>query len=208
MIIEEFDVHDITPDPANVRKHSQENIEAIMNSLKVFGQQTPIVINSKKIVLKGNGTYEAARRLGWDKIKARVTELDGIDAVMYAIADNRTAELAEWDIVSLQRVLSELRNVDADLSTLGWSDVELSGLFPESDLDLSEFEGDDSEGSAGEAGKDPEVSHVRMVQLFFNDDNIMEFQEFVRKLGETYGLETATDVVLEAMRRENNRLQG
>jgi hypothetical protein len=88
---------DLSQDPANARKHDDRNIDSIVASLRRFGQQKPIVIDMNNIVRAGNGTLEAAKRLGWDSIECVKTLLKGSDAIAYAIADNRTAELAEWD---------------------------------------------------------------------------------------------------------------
>ena len=34
---------DVFPDPANLRKHPERNLTAIVNSLRAFGQQRPIL---------------------------------------------------------------------------------------------------------------------------------------------------------------------
>ena len=116
-------------DPANVRRHSEKNLEAIMASLKRFGQQKPIVVNSENIVIAGNGTLEAAKALGWSKIAAVKTTLGGTEATAYAIADNRTAELAEWDTESLVKQLSALDLEDSALvEAAGFSSDELASL--------------------------------------------------------------------------------
>ena len=120
--MESVPLSDISPDPANVRKHSEQNISAIMASLRAFGQQTPIVVDNRGIILKGNGTYEAIAKLGWDTVKVVRTELSGSQATAYAIADNRTAELAEWDLPALSRQLSSLHDEGFDLDELSFGE--------------------------------------------------------------------------------------
>ena len=93
----EYDVAELSADPANVRRHSERNIEAIKASLRRFGQQKPIVVDTAGVVVAGNGTLEAARQLQWTSIYGVETKLTGSDRTAYAIADNRTAELADWD---------------------------------------------------------------------------------------------------------------
>lgn len=61
-------VDDLQYDPENPRKHNDKNIQAIAASLKEFGQQRPIVVTRKGIVVAGNGTLEAARLLKWGEI--------------------------------------------------------------------------------------------------------------------------------------------
>lgn len=113
MKIESVTITSLTLDPENARRHSPRNIEAIAGSLKAFGQRRPLVVWND-IVIAGNGTIEAAKSLGWDKIEiSRVPEdWTQEQARAYALADNRTAELAEWDGVAL---LDSLQILSEDL---------------------------------------------------------------------------------------------
>jgi DNA modification methylase len=113
---------DLLLDPENARKHSQKNLDAIKASLTKFGQRKPIVINSKGVILAGNGTVEAARSLGWDHIDVAVVPSDWDEATAraYALADNRTAELAEWDENVLAKQLLELMDEDFDIEAIGF----------------------------------------------------------------------------------------
>ena len=128
MQIVRMSVNDLSNDPANARKHNDRNIEAIIASLRRFGQQKPIVIDKSNVVRAGNGTLEAARRLGWDKIDCVVTNLESSDATAYAIADNRTAELAEWDGEILAAELESLQS-DGLLEAAGFTDEELAEML-------------------------------------------------------------------------------
>jgi hypothetical protein len=114
-------------DPSNVRKHSRKNLDAIKASLRKFGQQKPIVVDAKGIVLAGNGTLAAANELGWKEIQIVRTDLAGVDATAFAIADNRSAELAEWDD-NLSEVLAALKAEDFPLDELGFDADDLSEL--------------------------------------------------------------------------------
>lgn len=113
---------DLLLDPENARKHSQKNLDAIKASLTKFGQRKPIVINHKGVVLAGNGTVEAAKDLGWDHIDVAVVPADWDEATAraYALADNRTAELAEWDENVLAKQLLELLDEDFDIEAIGF----------------------------------------------------------------------------------------
>ena len=128
-------------DPANVRKHDQRNIEAIKASLTRFGQQKPIVVNADGVVIAGNGTLAAAKDLGWKVIATVETELDGVDATAYAIADNRTAELAMWDDDALAQTLAALQNDDSiDELVSGFSEQEIEELIGKGIDDIEEDE--------------------------------------------------------------------
>jgi hypothetical protein len=107
MQIETLPIADVHPDPANARRHSQRNLDAIKASLARFGQQKPVVIDANNVVRAGNGTLAAAEALGWTELRIVRTELLGIEATAFAIADNRTAELAEWDPDILAAALAD-----------------------------------------------------------------------------------------------------
>jgi DNA modification methylase len=116
-------------DPANARKHAAKNLEAIKGSLARFGQQKPIVVGKGNVVIAGNGTLEAARSLGWDKIDVVRTELVGPEATAFAITDNRTGELAEWDAGVLSETLKALKDIDFDLGAIGFDADDLAKLI-------------------------------------------------------------------------------
>jgi ParB-like chromosome segregation protein Spo0J len=123
-------IADLSQDPANARKHDDKNIDSIIASLRRFGQQKPIVIDASNVVRAGNGTLEAAKRLGWDSIECVKTDLKGSDAIAYAIADNRTAELAEWDSDILAAQLSGLLTDDEALANAaGFSAEEIEAML-------------------------------------------------------------------------------
>ena len=130
MNIETIALSDLSLDPSNVRKHSRRNLDAIKASLRKFGQQKPIVVDAKGIVLAGNGTLAAAQELGWTEIQIVRTELAGVEATAFAIADNRTAELAEWDEDGLAKVLESLKVEDADLlAATGYDAAEVDKMI-------------------------------------------------------------------------------
>ena len=120
MKISTVDINRVVPDPDNARLHDDRNIRAIAGSLEKFGQQKPIVVDGDYRVIAGNGTVSAAQSLGWKKIKAVKTELTGDEARAFALADNRTAELAEWDDRILKVQLGELLKVDFDIEAIGF----------------------------------------------------------------------------------------
>jgi DNA modification methylase len=115
-------ISDLTLDPQNARTHSQKNLDAIKKSLTQFGQRKPIVVTHDGLVLAGNGTMEAAKSLGWDHIDVTITPADWDlnTARAYALADNRTAELAEWDENVLAKQLLELIDANFDIEAIGF----------------------------------------------------------------------------------------
>lgn len=116
-------------DPRNARVHNEENIEAIKDSLRRFGQQKPIVIEEGGRIIAGNGTLEAARQLGWRKVATTKSSLTDLEADAYGIADNRSAELASWNDEALAATLRRLEASGDDLSSLHFPKDELDRLL-------------------------------------------------------------------------------
>jgi len=135
--IERLEVAKLIGDPANARKHNERNIDAIVASLARFGQQKPIVIDKANVVRAGNGALQAARSLGWTHVDCVRSKLDGADASAYAIADNRTAELAEWDDDVLAATLEGLQ-LEGMLDVTGFDDDELAELLKQVGAEVGE----------------------------------------------------------------------
>ena len=119
-------IEQIHTDAQNVRRHPDENLDAITKSLEAFGQQKPIVVDKHQTCLAGNGTLTAARALGWTHLAAVQSGLSGSSARAYAIADNRTTDTSEWDFDKLAKQLASLQNeMDFDHLTTGFDDQQI-----------------------------------------------------------------------------------
>lgn len=138
MQTETVPIESISTDPANARSHGERNLEAIRDSLRAFGQQKPIVVDGRGIVIAGNGTLEAAKRLGWTEIAIVRTELDPGQATAFGIADNRTAELAEWNDEVLRSLLDTMD--DEMLDVLAFDSKEIDAMVPPVAVEVQEDE--------------------------------------------------------------------
>jgi DNA modification methylase len=137
--VERVEVSTLLNDPANVRKHNERNLESIKASLARFGQQKPIVVGRDGVVIAGNGTLAAARSLGWSTIDIVRSHLTGAEATAYAIADNRTAELAEWDEDALAQQLAALQIEDEELlAATGFDEKELEAMSGPAEVEEDE----------------------------------------------------------------------
>jgi len=136
MNIEEIKIADLSEDPSNSRQHPAKNIDAIVASLRRYGQQKPIVIGSDNVIIAGNGTKAAAEKLGWESIKCVRSELKGAEAIAYAIADNRLSDLSEFDTAILGQHLEALAADGLDLNEIGFDEFDLKKLIPEFSPDL------------------------------------------------------------------------
>ena len=122
MQIETVKLMALKPDPANARRHDNKNLEAIAGSLKQFGQRKPLVVDQNDTVVAGNGTLQAAKSLGWQEIDIVRIPADWSAAQIkaFALADNRTAELAEWNHEVLAITILELQEANFDIQEIGF----------------------------------------------------------------------------------------
>ena len=133
MNIQNLRIADLTPDPQNARQHDDKNLKAIQGSLKEFGQRKPIVVTEAGVIVAGNGTVEAAKRLGWTQIDVvKVPDDWTADKIKaFAIADNRTAELATWSPEVLAAQLVELEAAGFEIAEFGFEKIEPEIELPE-----------------------------------------------------------------------------
>jgi hypothetical protein len=131
-------------DAANARRHPERNLSAMVESLRRFGQQKPVVVDAHGVVIAGNGLLRAAAQLGWTHLAAARFDLKGPHLRAYAIADNRAGDLSEFDEEVLASQLTALQEGGMDLGDLGFLDEE-----------LEEFRGApaESDHEAGRAGR-------------------------------------------------------
>ena len=123
-------VDTLKPDPDNARKHNRRNLDTIKTSFERFGQAKPIAVRRvDNVVLCGNGRLQVAKELGWTHIA--VVLLDGTSSELkaFALIDNQSADLAEWDEAALSDILSSIAQTDDTLlHGIGFSDAELANF--------------------------------------------------------------------------------
>ena len=144
MKIENLRISELKPDPENARKHDAANLRAIKSSLTAFGQRKPIVVTSDNIVAAGNGTLQAAKELGWLDINVvRIPDdWSAAQVKAFALADNRTAELAEWDSDVLASQAIELEALGIELESFGFTESDL-GVFDVKPIDAPSLDDGD-----------------------------------------------------------------
>jgi len=91
------------------RNYREGDIGAIAESLHRFGQVKPIVVQQgTNRIIAGNHTWAAARSLGWEQIGVVFVQMDDTTAAAYAVADNRTSDLATNNEALLTELLRDL----------------------------------------------------------------------------------------------------
>lgn len=101
--------------PGNARTH---DLEAIAESLERNGQYRPLIVQASRMrVIAGNGTLEAARDLGWKRIRCELVDVDDAHARRILLVDNRTNDLADYDDHALGDLLLAAEDEDGLLGT-------------------------------------------------------------------------------------------
>ena len=122
-------ITDIRPYEKNPRINDGA-VEAVANSIKEFGWRAPIVVDADLVVIAGHTRLKSAILLGLEEVPVHVADnLTPEQIRAYRIADNKTAEIAEWNYELLPLELRELQEADFDLSLLGFDTEELDKLL-------------------------------------------------------------------------------
>ena len=130
-------VGDVVPYEKNPRLNDQA-VDAVANSIREFGFKVPIVVDSKGVVVSGHTRLKAAKTLGLAEVPVIVADdLDDTKIKAFRLADNKVAELAEWDESLLIKELEELDDLNYDM---GQFDFEFG-------LDDADGDGSDGDGS-------------------------------------------------------------
>ncbi len=129
MQIEIRDITSIRPYDRNPRDNDAA-VDAVAASLQQFGFRQPIVVDGDGVIICGHTRYKAAIKLGLKQVPVHVAkDLSPQQVKAYRLADNKTAELAEWNMELLPIELKDLQAGDFDLSTLGFDEEELAKLL-------------------------------------------------------------------------------
>lgn len=97
MKIEWWPIERVKPYDRNPRRNDK-GVKAIASSIEQFGWRQPIVVDGQGVIICGHARLKAAQKLGLEKVPVHVaSDLSPEQAKAYRIADNKTAELSDWD---------------------------------------------------------------------------------------------------------------
>ena len=123
MQIEYKRLEDIIPYAANPRKND-DAVEYVARSINEFGFKVPIIIDKDGFIIAGHTRYKAAKRLGMNEVPVICADdLTEEQVKAFRLADNKTAEIAEWNYGLLDLELEDLK-LDFDMSLFGFEDVD------------------------------------------------------------------------------------
>lgn len=165
MAIEYLPISSLHEYPHNAKKHPDEQVEIIANSIREFGWQQPLVVDKNDVLVIGHGRLLAAKKLGLKTVPViKAEDLTDEQIRALRLADNKTNE-SEWDFGILDGELDSILNID--MSNFGFD------LFNE----LEETDG----GEIEENEKMP----VSVKIVFENSQKWRECEEKVRDFIDT-----------------------
>jgi ParB-like chromosome segregation protein Spo0J len=111
----------------------------IAGSIRAFGFSNPILVSEGGDIIAGHGRLAAARKLGLNAAPVVVLrDLTEFQRRQLVLADNRIALNAGWDAEMLSPELADLSGLGADLSTLGFTNKELSAALSRVETGLTD----------------------------------------------------------------------
>jgi len=147
--IHEIEIDKLIPWEDNPRLNECA-VNAVAESIRSFGFNVPILCDQNSIIIAGHTRWKAAQKLGSDKVPVIVIEMTDAKRRAFTVADNKTAEIADWDFPKLKEVLEELGSEDIDIRSLGFSGEEIRRFI---------FDEDDDENVVPEVNNDSVGTH-------------------------------------------------
>ena len=191
-----MDVDSLIPYANNPRLNDNA-VDSVAASIKEFGFKVPIVVDGENVIINGHTRLKAAHKLGLKQVPVIVADdLTPEQVKAFRLADNKTSEFAEWDIVKLNIELEEIE--DIKMNDFGF-DIDLPELeYPTIDVD----DYHDENGSDEDAHMDGSRGYSITYEIAFNDESEQaEWYAFLRELKQKYpNVGTISERILKVVR--------
>ena len=111
-------------------------VKKVLESIKEFGFRNPILVDEDMVIIAGHTRREASILAGMESVPYIILkDLTPEQIKAYRIADNKLAELSNWDEDLLKAELFELQAVDFPLEVMGFTEIDLQGIFEEEEIE-------------------------------------------------------------------------
>ena len=123
MQVFKLNIGELTPYKNNAKVHTEEQIEQIKESIKVFGNNDPIAVwGDKNIIVEGHGRYEALKQLNYEEVNCiRLDHLSDEERKAYTIVHNKLTMNTGFNVSLLD---SELEEIELDMDIYGFNTDE------------------------------------------------------------------------------------
>lgn len=107
-------ITELVPYAKNPRKND-EAVKYVAESIKMFGFKVPCIVDKNNVIVAGHTRYRAAKLLGMEEIPCIIADdLTDEQIQAFRLADNKVAEIAEWDEELLTIELADIVNIDME----------------------------------------------------------------------------------------------
>jgi len=151
------DIVKLVEHPNNPNKHNDRQINLLARVIQAQGWRNPITVSRKSgYIVSGHGRLAAAKELKVEKVPVDYQEFENeADEMAHLIADNRIAELSEFDLSDLSELVKELEG-KIDLDSAGIDKLfreQLAALeIPDDNKDIDEGEMGNTENECPKCG--------------------------------------------------------
>lgn len=117
-------------------------VDSVAASIKEFGFRVPIIVDKNNVIVAGHTRLLAAKKLGLETVPVlRADDLSEEQVRAFRIADNKTAEMTEWDIEKLTAEMESLLAEGYNLLKTGFSEKEIDDLLKtDEEIEDDEFD--------------------------------------------------------------------
>lgn len=131
-------------------------VEKVAASIRDYGWQQPIVVDSQHVIIAGDTRYQAAQLLGLDSVPVLVASgLSPEKVRAYRLADNKTGEFAKWDDQKLAEELQSIMESIGSIELTGFSSGEYEALAMQAEAIIAELEEPETEPAPAPAVRQP-----------------------------------------------------
>ena len=185
----------------NPRKINANEMQKLMDSLSEFGFLDPVIVNQNMTLIGGHQRIKAWAKLGNKTVPCIFVDLDPMKEKALNLALNKIS--GEWDNYKLNKILNEINSSEININLTGFDNDELKKLMGET-KDLEIITGDNEEKNDLEIDYVPQAN-VKMLQLYFNEEEYKFVTSTCVELMEIYKLENITDVIKKVLENESER---
>ncbi|QDP59250.1 MAG: hypothetical protein Tp1124SUR1244132_37 [Prokaryotic dsDNA virus sp.] len=174
----EVDVSKLKEYPNNPRLG---DVNTIYESLLANGQYRPLVVNKKdNIILAGNHTFKAIKRLGWATALVYYVDVNDEQAKQIMLIDNKLNDDADYDFEKLEKAIAEMQDVGELIGT-GYTEEALNEL-----LDSLPTEANTVPQNASKELSDTKITPVLDVVLLLTDKKFYLYKEAINIIADFY----------------------
>lgn len=123
----------------NNPRNNDNAVEYVARSIKDFGFKIPIIVDKNNVIVAGHTRYKAAKELNLTEVPCIVADdLTDEQIKAFRLVDNKSAELAEWNLELLNIELENIYDIDMNLYNFELSELLDNVIEDDYEIELPE----------------------------------------------------------------------